>query len=198
MARIYGSTKLEVKSTELPVAVMLAVGRLVRAVAEMEDILDLFIGSLAQLSESRTTIMLGRTAISKKLEIALDLAKTRDDAALGHFKAAFDQTFLDIIECRNVVAHGKLLGETKEGFAFLTTNPGPVREDSKIRIVVSYAGKTIEALAALAEIRVPEMEAFLQVADQRAERLLRPLLPHSKAQLQGKRSPPSPPQSSEG
>ena len=111
---------------------------------------------------------------------------------------AFDQAFLDIIECRNVVAHGKLLGETEEVFAFLTANPGPVREDSKIRIVVSYAGKTIEAWAALAEIRVPEMETFLQVADQRAERLLRHLLPHSKAQPQGKRSPPAPPQSSGG
>ena len=97
-----------------------------------------------------------------------------------------------------MVAHGKLLGETEEVFAFLTANPGPVREDSKIRIVVSYAGKTIEAWAALAEIRVPEMETFLQVADQRAERLLRHLLPHSKAQPQGKRSPPSPPQSSGG
>lgn len=187
MPRTYGSKELEVKPADLPNEVLLAIGCLVRAVAEMEDILDLFIGNLAGLSESRTTIMLGRTAISRKLETAHELAKTREDKALEHFKTAFDEGFNDILECRNVVAHGKFLGKTEEGYAFLTANPGPVRDDSKIRIVVSYSARTIVALAHLAEIRLPEMERYLQLEERRAERLLRPLLPHSKAQPRGKR-----------
>jgi len=184
MPKTYGSNQRDVKPAQLPDATLRDIGRLVRACAEIEDIVDLFIASLAELNETRAFIMLGRTAISRRLEIALELAKVREDNALAVHKTAFDAVFNDILECRNAVAHGKLLGKTEDGFAFLTGNSGPVRDDSKIRIVASYTAATIKEYARVAEARIPQLEAYLKVEGPRSERLRRPLLPHSKAQPQ--------------
>lgn len=181
MAKIYPSEPATVKPANLPDEILTSIGRLVRSCAEIEDVLDLFIGNLAELSETKVTILMGKTPISRKLEIASELAKIRPDAAAQAHKVAFDPVFSDILYCRNAVAHGSFMGTTEDGYVFRTANPGPIQDESKLRVVVCYPAETIHDFARVAEARIAELEGLLQVKEQRAERYTRPLLPHSKA-----------------
>lgn len=80
------------------------------AFAELDDLLTLCICNLAEINESRAVVLLGRTAISRKLEMAGYLAnlygpwitKLQNDT----FK---NEAFTNCLKCRNTVAHGSLL-----------------------------------------------------------------------------------------
>jgi hypothetical protein len=198
MARIYPSEKATVKPSELPDDIVLSIGKLVRACAEMEDILDLFICGLAEISESKATILLGRTAVTRRVEIALELAKLRTDEAVTVHKKAFDSAFDDILYCRNVVSHGTFMGTSEHGYVFRTALPGPTLTDQKLRLAVALPAQTIHDTAALATLRAAELEEFLQVKEQRAERQTQSLSPHNKSQPLASAKRPPPPQSSRG
>jgi hypothetical protein len=195
MPRTYGATACELKPAALTTETLSDIGRLVRAFAEIEDILDLHIACLAGISETKVTILLGRTAISRRMEIAETLARLRPDKALEVHLSAF-KGFGDISDCRNAVAHGKLLGVDDDGkLAFLTFNSAPPSGEAAIRVAFSYHPETIKLLATTAEAAIPTLERMLQVEALRAERLLRPLQPHSKARVAKSAKPPPPPQS---
>lgn len=187
------------RAGQIDQAGMVAIGRIIRATAEIEDILELFIGALANLSESQACIFLGRSPISRKLEIAEALAKIRPDKALATYQEAFPDAFRDVLDCRNAVAHGVLIGISEEGeYAFLTTPSGQVKDGSSMRIVISYSAATISNIAGRAEAMIPYLEERLKVETQRAERLQRPLEPHPKAQPQARAKSKRQPQSSPG
>jgi hypothetical protein len=197
MPRTYPKTADNLRPGKLDDATFHSIGRLIRATAEIEDIVDCFIANLAGLSESRVQIFLGRTAITRRLEMAETLAKIRTDGALAAYKEAFPAEFNDVLECRNTVAHGILLGSTDLGeFAFLTTPTGSVEGESTMRIVAAYHPLTILNFAQKAEAMVPWLEERLKVQEMRAERLQRPLMPHPKAQDRGRATQKRPPQSS--
>lgn len=196
MPRIYPKEAPPLRPGKIDDATLHAIGRLIRATAEIEDIVDCFIAILAGLSETRALIMLGRTAITRRLEIAETLAKVRTDKAHDVYKEAFPKAFQDLLECRNAVAHGVLIGITDENeFAFLTTPTSMTEGESAKRIVASYNSATIANFADKAEAMLPWLEERLQVQEQRAERLQRPLKPHPKSQDRGHAKPPRPPQS---
>ena len=115
MPRTYGKKPSYLKPAKLPQKTLVEIGRIVRAVAEIEDLVDLHICNLAGLSESKATVLLGKTAITRRLEMAKYLAQMLPQEALDIHNAAFGTVeFLDIVECRNAVAHGKLLGKNDE------------------------------------------------------------------------------------
>jgi hypothetical protein len=197
MGRIYSSEPSKLKRAKLTQPVLLAIGRLVRAMAEIEDMVDLFICNLADLSETKTTILLGRTAVTRRLEIAEALAATRNDAALAIYKAAFTDYYFDLVDCRNAVAHGTLLGKNQRGeLCFLTSNQSKPHGETARRLVLSYRPEHIIAHAKAAEEELPQFEQLLQVEALRAERLQRPLAPHPKGQKQGRAEQKRQPQSS--
>tara|TARA_B110001454_G_scaffold96783_1_gene91651 strand:- start:12262 stop:12822 length:561 start_codon:yes stop_codon:yes gene_type:complete len=186
MPKTYGDKIEALSPVSLDDRTLTAIGRLVRACAEIEDMIDLFIASVAGINEQKTTILLGKTAIKRRIEIALELCKLRTDKALEVHKNVFGASFSDLLEIRNTVAHGKLLGVTEDGkLAFLTAYQGPTTENSAIRIVKSYLPETIEQWAIVAERDLPMLAKQFQIEELLEERLQRPLLPHSKAQRGG-------------
>lgn len=196
MAKTYSAIETSVKPVRLSDSTLIAIGRIVRACAEIEDLVDLFIAKLAETSEAKVWILLGRTAVTRKLEIAEQLASTRPDAALEVHKAAFDHHYYALIECRNAVAHGTLLGEDSGGMLhFLSaSNLKPVGG----RIARTVWGYTPEALtesADYAESLIPHLENLLDVKGLREARLPQLLSPHRKAQGKGRAKPQRPPQS---
>ncbi len=198
MPKTYGDKEEPLSPTSLDDRTLTAIGRLIRACAEIEDMIDLFIASVAELNEQKTTILLGRTAVSRRIEIAMELCKLRTDKALAVHQSVFGASFDDLLEIRNTVAHGKLLGITGDGMlAFLTTYPGPTTPNSSIRIVKSYLPEAIEQWAMAAERDLPMLAKQLQIETLLEERLQRPLLPHSKAQRRGPSKPQRPLQSSQ-
>lgn len=199
MAKTYGNTAQKVKPAKISEQTLAEIGRLIRACAEIEDIIDLHICNLAEISESKAAILLGRTAVTRRLEIAKTLAKTREgDAFERHNHAFSNEEFGDIIDCRNAVAHGKLLGENDDGdLSFLTMNTAMPDGDAAIRIVASYPPDAIRHFATMAEGAIAPLEKLLKVEALREERLHKPLLPHRKAQPQQTAKQKHPPESSQ-
>lgn len=197
MARAYASKPSKLTAAALPCEVLLSIGRLVRACAEMEDIVTLYICRLSDVSEGRALILLGRSTFRQRLEIAKYFATAKGKATLALHKRCFPPDLQEILSCRNTVAHGTLLGQNEEGdFAFLTTNPlAPV--DSYVRHVVeSYSAESISAYATLVEEAIPGLEAHLSVGALRQKRLRQHLLPHRKAQPAPRPKRKRPPRSS--
>jgi len=195
MAITYGSVERQLKPAKLPLKTLTEIGRLVRACAEIEDIIDLHIATLAEISESKATILLGRTAVTRRLEIAKHLAMTREGAALAAHNHAFDANFAEILKCRNAVSHGKLLGSTPDGFAFLTADTAAPTGTAAIRIVIVFTALAIRQYAMMAEGAIPALEKHLKVQASREARLLRPLSPRRKARPQQAANRSHPPQS---
>jgi hypothetical protein len=158
-----------------------SIGRLVRAFAEIEDLINLFISRLANISESKTIVLLGRTPISRKLEIAMYLATMAGPNSVTLHKFIFDSSFLECQKCRNAVAHGILLGKTEDNrFAFLTAETLEPTGSSAIQTVISFKKKDIAVYARHAEQAVPQIEKLLQLSPLREKRLQQPLEPHRK------------------
>jgi hypothetical protein len=199
MGKSYGTKPVHLKKAKLTRPLFLAIGKLVRAMAEIEDMVDLHICNLAELSESKAFILLGRTAVTRRIEIAEALAILRTDDAHKVHKRMFDERYSDLVDCRNAVAHGTLIGKGEGRLYFLSSNPGGKPNDGRApRQVSSYTPHQIIKNAELAQELVPHYERHLQVEVLRAERLQRPLTPHPKGLGQAGAKPQRPPLPSAG
>lgn len=196
MGRSYGGEEVHLTPATLSEPVLLAIGRLVRACAEIEDMVDLFIGGLAELNEGKVSILLGRTAITRRIEIAESLAMLRDDDALKIHKKAFNEGYYDTIDCRNAVAHGTLMGADADGRLYFLTALNAKPENGRgRRTVLSYLPDQIIDFGRFADEQVGHLEELLQVKEPRAARLARPLGPHPKGQRQQSAKPKPQPRS---
>lgn len=166
------------------------IGRLIRAFAEIDDMLTAHISDLAHTSESRGSVLLGRSPISTKIAVALYLAKMEDQTAIDVHNSVFDaDEFKHSLKCRNAVAHGALLGENENGeLSFLTTTTLNPDNDAASMEVLSYTPDRIKACANAMTDAVPRIEKVLKLSALRERRLLRSLEPHPKGQNQQKRS----------
>ena len=183
MPNVYSSKQTAVHPASLDDEALLAIGRIVRATAEIEDLVNLFICNLAGISESKMVVMLGKTAISKRIEIAEYLAKIASTEATELASWAFDAGFRDLMTCRNVVSHGVLLGKDEDGmWAFLTSNMRPPEGQSAIQLVASYSTDTLQRYAGAAEAAIPPITTRLELEAHREARHERPLSPHRKSQ----------------
>lgn len=197
MGRSYGNKEVELKPATLAEPLLTAIGRLVRACAEIEDMVDLFIMNLAEVNESRMTILLGRTAITRRIEMAEALAMLREDDALAVHKKAFDSGYYDTIDCRNAVAHGTLMGADVDGrLYFLTSTTAKPENGRARRQVLSYLPEQIIDFGKYAEDKIGILAPLLQVQELRKARLERPLAPHPKGQPQRSATPKQQPPSS--
>jgi len=198
MPRTYSATGGPVTATKLSESTLTEIGRLVRAFAEIEDLITLYICNLAELSESRASILLGRTAITRRLAMAAYLAKTTGPEITALHAQLFNAGFEECLLCRNTVAHGVLVGLTDENrFAFLTDKTEDPLGDSAIRIVISYTHEDIKIYADLAESAIPIITYNLKLETLRDRRLQQSLLPHRKGRIpksgKGSQKPPPPP-----
>src|SRR5688572_24566349 len=118
---------------------LLAIGRLVRACPDIEDLVNLCICNLAEINESRMIVMLGRTPISKRVEMAEYLGKMNSSEAAKLAEWAFDENFWITFRTRNTVAHGTLLGLTEDGtWSFVTAHTELPDGPSALQLAASY------------------------------------------------------------
>lgn len=164
--------------------VLLGMGRLLRAFAEIEDIITLHLCSVASISEAQAVLLLGRLGMSKKLTMAYTFAAARG----GNNKALLDGCFDNdeyklCLKARNVAAHGLLLGLTEEGrIAFRTVETTSASSDAVGLEAISFEPEAFEIYAGMAENAIPQIEDLLGVRALREERRLRDLGGHPKAQ----------------
>lgn len=196
MANSYSPDEVPLHEARLGKGEFAAIGRLVRACADIEDLVTLYIAKLMGVKEGMVVVALGTTPFSKRLSIAGYLAKVHGSREEALFKTCFHSDFSDLTTCRNAVAHGTLLGQSKDGrWAFLTPKTeNPEAPGSTVQVVISYRKRDIELHADGAEMGVSIIEQTLGLQPLRDTRRGRPLLPHRKAQKSGtpgkRRQPP--------
>lgn len=155
---------VDIKPAVLSQCALAAIGRVVRAGADLEDVINLWICKLAGMSESQAVILLGRSTISTKLAIAEGLAKLNDPPFLAAHKQVFDANMDRLLQCRNAVAHGTLVGKTPDS-RYVFRTPKPLDYDGTKGVVATraetYATKFLIAVADAAEKRIAAMPGFL-------------------------------------
>lgn len=183
MVRTYGDKEEALSPAVLPDTMLTEIGRLIRAFAEIEDLINLYLCGLAKINESQALVLLGKTAVTRRLEMAEYLALMTGTEITKLHKQIFNAGFREALECRNAVAHGLLLGKTTDDrYAFVTAKTEIPTGPSAIQLAITYHEHSVTAYARLAEDAVPLIEKQLKLEDMRAGRLQRSLLPHRKAQ----------------
>jgi len=148
---------------------LLAIGRLIRAFADLEEYLNYFIELLLEISPTDATVVLSRVAISRKLEMARMLSTKQSEEDSRVFKGIFEHDmFKEIYKCRNAVAHGTLLGLHRNGdYAFLTDRSDS-QENTLLRYVYSISTESITSYATIAQqsfeklVRANRLESWLK------------------------------------
>lgn len=182
MPSTYGHDRKELKQALLDDDTLAGIGRMVRAFAEFEELLTLFIGALAKLNQSQLVIILGRAALTRQMDMAENLAKIAGGKHLESYNATFNTThFRDWHTCRNAVAHGTLLGVDDEGYlAFLTDKTDLPQGSSTVQIVVSYLPAYIRGMSKDAEAAVEPFARMLGLQSWLRRYQTQALLPHRK------------------
>ena len=182
MPLTYYPDELSIQPAKLDDDALLQIGRLIRAFAEIEDIVTLYLFQLAQVSESPGLVMMGRTPLSAKLGSAEYLAKMYGGTVADLHAKVFTPTFYDGLRCRNTVAHGVLLGRSDLGWAFLTADTlAPQVPMAATHKVLSYSTAAIAEQANGWDGNLDEMARALGVRSQREGRCEQPLGPHPKS-----------------
>lgn len=182
-----------------------AMGRIIRACAELEDIASLYLYQIADIGEPEAMVMIPRAALSAKITMAKTLVEALGGKAKERFDACFTgDAWISLIRCRNIIAHGVLLGRTDEGkIAFRTAElvgSDKVAGTELITMslnVISYEIDDFATFAKIGEHLIVEAERILKLGALRKRRRSQAILPHRKAQPTRQPSAkPSPPRKS--
>lgn len=189
MAKHYASEAEKLIPFTLKNKTLIAIGRLVRAFAEIEDLVKLFICNLAEISESRMIVIMGRTPLRTLINTSEYLAQMQGEKVLNLHKSVFTPEFFEALSCRNSVAHGVLLGADKHlQLAFKTTDTLKPEEDAAIVVVRAYHSDLIAQYAEYAERAIPTIRTTLKLETLLEKRREAVLAPHPKGLKQSKNS----------
>ena len=83
-------------------------GRLLRACADFETLLDIYIRRLCNIPKAEYDFLIGKTPVSAKISTAVSLAAIRGET--DNIRGVFSTELEDIIDCRNTLAHGSYQG----------------------------------------------------------------------------------------
>jgi hypothetical protein len=201
MRSTYAPIGSELKPYKLTQKELRDIGRLIRACAEIEDIISLYLFKLANLPEGAGAVLMGRTPASARLKVLETFSLSKGGEALDLYRQAFDNdNYRAITRCRNTVAHGLLLGLTeRKEIAFQVQELQGVDGHEAIVSVNAYSREAFGIMADQAEQIIPQMEHVFGLATLREKRRSQALDPHMKAQGKGKQKakrerppPPSP------
>lgn len=197
MPKQYSAEPLQPTYEPLTDADHIAIGRIIRAIADLEDCITLFIMQLVGISESEAGLMLGKLGIKARRECAENLAKVNGAGAQEAFaKGLGGSTIIEAIDCRNAVAHGIYRGRSKDGhLVFLTDKKIGIEGASVQRISEGYHPTFVNELATNVTQALPEIRRILQIQEPFEARLQRPLKAHPKGRKKkgSGTKPPSPP-----
>lgn len=187
---------IELEPAEFGPDEYLAVGRLVRACAVIEDAATLFIASASNMTPALVSILIGQTAISKRLAMGKYLAAAKNAAAVTSYDKLFPAHLKEVIDCRNAVCHGALMGRWPDGkWAFETTKTeAPSAEGVAVYLAYSFATGDIQGFARWAEEIAAATNADPGIRLLREARQRLALQPSRKSQPKPKRgAKPQPP-----
>ena len=187
----YAEEGTEIEAVDLPIAALLCVGRIIRAVAEIEDIVTLYLSALAKLSDGHAIILFGRDGYVKKVDLARKFATAHGQEKLNEFKLHLENDAIrNVIEMRNVLAHGSYLGRTEDGrWAFRTVRQLELRSTEVVVEAASFGDQDFEHCATTSEQLVDILETELRVKGARQRRKEGALDRHTKARTPKRRSP---------
>ena len=97
MANKKQPTESKLQNVPLDDQTLMEIGRLIRAVAEIEDIVTLYIASMVKTNEASILLLLGRTQISAKLEQAGYMAQLVSPDFYERHKKLFGEGFQDAL-----------------------------------------------------------------------------------------------------
>lgn len=181
----YSKTGTSIKPFVLTPELLTAMGRIVRAFTEIEDIVGLYLCQVSGITERQSLVLLGRLGMSAKLQLAAKFASADSPEAAATHDLCFDNNegFQGLKICRNAIAHGLLLGLTDEGkIAFRTVDVVGVDQATATLTVVSFAPDAFDVFAQSAENSIPKLEKLLKLGSSREKRRLRALDRHRKSQ----------------
>lgn len=183
MAKSYPKETVTPKPCVIDDETLKHIGKLIRACAEIEDVITQHIRNIARLDEWRVSVILGQMAISSKIRLARKFEGVWDASLKEMHQKQFNDDFLEILDVRNCLAHGSLLGwSDEEGYHFLTDKePHANGEENQFRITVAFKPDVIAKVADIAERVIPQLEKNLRVEELRKRRHGRPLEPHKNA-----------------
>lgn len=179
----YSNQSSGLRPTKLDDATLLGIGRLIRAFTELEDLVTLYLCQVAEISEAHSLILLGKTGITKKIQLISQFTKDRlPDHDLAYKEALANENFNDLLAARNVAAHGLLIGITDTGrLAFQSTSHQGTDGDTLGVTVDTYEPGDFSTMADIAEDVISQIEARLGLQSARESQFMRPLKPHKKA-----------------
>lgn len=161
----------EIRNVRLSQVALTAIGRIVRVCADLEDLVNLWICKLAGTPESTTSVLLGRSNISTKINIAEGLANLSSAESLRLHKRIFDDGITKLLACRNATAHGVLIGRTKAGvWMFNTATTVGYEGDTLHRRADGYKTNPLKGIASVCEERVRVIPNLLGLGPLRDKR----------------------------
>jgi hypothetical protein len=119
-----------------------AIGRLLRAMAEIENLVDAYLCRLAHISDGQALILLGKSNQRTKLEMARYCATLAGPEHIALHKELFGAEAFDaLVTCRNDLAHGALLGVNPDGYLmFMTSTRKNPQDGFPSRLVAGHQG----------------------------------------------------------
>lgn len=200
MTRNYSDKGSPLKPAAIDDATHLAMGKIVRCVAEVETLVIFYFMSLTGMNESQALAAIGQNQISANIQKCAALAALKGPEFVKAHEATFNQVWRDLLFMRNVIAHSRLLGMTNDGdLAFLVLkDPPPNSGSAAVYNVACYPPKAFKAWAEIATtvetamLNNHQLEPWLKTSPRQETG------PHPKAQKQphSKKAKKHPPQSS--
>ncbi len=185
---IYSSKGTTLKPYALTKADLLGIGRLIRACAEIEDIIHLYLSQLADVPEGMAILLLGRLPSSARLKLIKALGEANGGKHPKLYREAFDNDdYRSIVKCRNAVAHGMLMGMTESGEIAFQSHDTQGFDDVKLYTTVNaWPPGAFDEYAHQAEDIIPQMEEAFGLKALRQKRRAQALSPHMKSQEKAK------------
>lgn len=183
MPRPYGKDIVDIIPGKMLRSEYTAIGRLVRACAELEDILNHWIAKLSVTPPQNLYLLLGTTPVSKKLELAWEFAQVSGTQFEQLHRNSFKhEAWDDVFATRNFLCHAVFQGRTKQGLLVFRTSKIIGRRQGHVMFSVEcISAGMIEALAKVAEHAIPSLERDLGVAASREGLRQKTAGPHPKA-----------------
>jgi hypothetical protein len=201
----YGAKRTWLKNEPLPDDVLLSIAKLVRAWAEIEHVVELYLKELTSLTDSQLLLVLGRQPISLKMALAAKLAKLKGKRAYKRYQKAFleDDGWMGIgLKYRNVVAHGRYVGIDTDGkYCFVTKDIIEYTKGRADTEAHAFLPQTLRGMALFSEAMPFLLITALKLESLHEKSTPRLLGPHPKAPKKPPKkakAPRPPPDASQG
>lgn len=173
---------------------LLAIGKLLRLCAEIEEIVDVHLCNVAEISEGQMHVLLGQSSAARKVKVAEVRAKSLGKACSDAHKACFNHPeYIKLVRCRNAMAHGQMLGLTETNQIAILISEVTASDAETVAVKVRvYGHDDFAAFANVAAQLIPEFDRVLRtkaLREKRREQFRGRAQPH-----QGSRPPTPKPQ----